>query len=735
MSLPFFLVRANRPAHAIFAGLLLLSTGAPAAEFLVTNTNDTGAGSLRDAIESAETAPGDDIIRFAPGLSGSTIGVSTGPFEIEQAGKLLITGAGLPQFVTLSAFGPSRLFRVSAGADLTLQNLVLADGMAPAGANGVDGEAPTAGGDGEGGGAVLNEGSLRLVACVIQDCSAGAGGRGGHKTGAGAGSAGTGGAGGNGGGVLSRGPGSVLRVENSFFRQNDAGTGGLGGNVLNGHGGDAGQGGRGGAGGGIWVDGGQFVLIASTVELNDAGNGGSGGANLNGGVGGLGGRGGDGGGLGLDGAAIEITNSTIRSNRAGSGGLGGNDFLLATDTGGASGDGGDGGGVWVRSFDAATTAHVAGSLILENSAGSGLAGGSVPDPGPGNGSRGGSGGHGGGLFVVGDAATVWKMRNCTVHRNNAGDGFVGGSGAGGGQGGAGGNAGNGGGIAFSREAGDYSAELVHLTITGNNAGLSGREGEPSGAGDGTDSSGGGIWEVPGGINSGTGVVLANSVVALNSADSQDNLGDFVAQGNNFTVGDPRIGILSNHGGPTRTLAPLLGSPLVNGGGALVAPLVIDQRGRPRPQHGAPDLGAFEVRFRPDTRLGLMGNPATHRFNNLYNPAGGVQIIALKLRSTYKRSFFVSIENDGDIPDDLTFTGALGNRTVLANVFRFAPAKTNLTGRLTTGFRSAGVAPRGVVNFLVEVRARSARVRANQTLFYRCRGSRGELVDLVKIRVY
>ena len=46
--------------------VLLLSTlGAAAANFTVTNTNDSGTGSLRQAIADAAAAPGDDTIVFS----------------------------------------------------------------------------------------------------------------------------------------------------------------------------------------------------------------------------------------------------------------------------------------------------------------------------------------------------------------------------------------------------------------------------------------------------------------------------------------------------------------------------------------------------------------------------------------------------------------------------------------------------------------------------------------------
>lgn len=57
-------------------------------------------------------------------------------------------------------------------------------------------------------------------------------------------------------------------------------------------------------------------------------------------------------------------------------------------------------------------------------------------------------------------------------------------------------------------------------------------------------------------------------------------------------GNPGLGALAANGGPTRTLALLPGSQAIDAGGSVC--VATDQRGAPRPQGSACDIGAFEA---------------------------------------------------------------------------------------------------------------------------------------------
>ncbi len=73
----------------------------------------------------------------------------------------------------------------------------------------------------------------------------------------------------------------------------------------------------------------------------------------------------------------------------------------------------------------------------------------------------------------------------------------------------------------------------------------------------------------------------------------DNPGSAYLDPTDLINTEPRLGPLADNGGPTLTQALLPGSPAIDAGVA-VAGVTTDQRGVPRPQGRAPDIGAFEV---------------------------------------------------------------------------------------------------------------------------------------------
>ncbi len=275
--------RARRIAGAAGAAVLLAPAGAGAATFTVINNADSGAGSLRGAIASANAADGDDEIHFNPGLG--TIRLTSGEIPITSDDDLSIVGPGRDQ-LTISGdansnnandAGDSRIFNVTATSDATVvvSGVTLTRGFAgptnPGGAVSVD----------DSGSGVAE---FRLTDAAVTQSRAG-----------------------DGGGIASLGE---LTVTNSVISGNTAADG---------------------SGGGLGAQETKILLDHATVTGNTAKDGG-GGAFASGSGSGLNVRdstisgnqvtdsSGTGGGLQVEFGGLEVRRSTITSNSAPAGG-------------------------------------------------------------------------------------------------------------------------------------------------------------------------------------------------------------------------------------------------------------------------------------------------------------------------------------------------------------------------------------------------------------------------------
>ncbi|MFZ1219718.1 MAG: hypothetical protein WAO00_10520, partial [Chthoniobacterales bacterium] len=152
---------------AVFA---LTADSAQSAVLTVTNTQDSGAGSLRDTISAASAG---DTIQFDAALNGQTITLTTGELRIVDK-DVTINGPGADkltvQRATAEGIPAFRIFNIAISSShaptVGLSGLTLANGRAPA-----DGVAPQAGG------AIYFDGlELTIDNCVISGNSAGSGG-------------------------------------------------------------------------------------------------------------------------------------------------------------------------------------------------------------------------------------------------------------------------------------------------------------------------------------------------------------------------------------------------------------------------------------------------------------------------------------------------------------------------------------------------------------------------------
>jgi hypothetical protein len=91
--------------------------------------------------------------------------------------------------------------------------------------------------------------------------------------------------------------------------------------------------------------------------------------------------------------------------------------------------------------------------------------------------------------------------------------------------------------------------------------------------------------------------------------------------------NPRLGALTNNGGPTPTEAPLLGSPVIDAGVSINVPAntATDQRGATRVVNGVADIGAVEFQ---DAALTVAIAPASGNV-----PVGGTASFAVTVTNT------------------------------------------------------------------------------------------------------
>ena len=131
---------SNMKRRAVFGSTVAAVAAVPfvgageahAASFEVTNLDDSGPGSLRDAILAANANPDADVITFQSGLTG-TITVAnvlrvTGPTSIAGPGADVITVAGDGNDGVFYLYG-------IAGMEVTISDLTISGGYREVGSN------------------------------------------------------------------------------------------------------------------------------------------------------------------------------------------------------------------------------------------------------------------------------------------------------------------------------------------------------------------------------------------------------------------------------------------------------------------------------------------------------------------------------------------------------------------------------------------------------------------------
>ena len=512
---------------------------ANAATLIVTNTNDSGPGSLRQALAQANDG---DTIQFDPALNGQTITLTSG--ELAIAKNITISGPGSNLLtVSRSSTAPAfRIFHATPNHTVLIARLTINGGNAAPNGSGILNDHatlmlescsvqnninPAQGGQG---GGIFNDGSGTSASLTISNSTLSGNmttmaGGGIFNDGSNAGSPTltitdslvTGniaefGSQGNGGGIYNNGATATLMITNSIVSNNRAGPVQefLGGGV----------------GGGIWSSG-SAAINTSTINNNVAHA--------------------QGGGINNSGT-LTITGSTVNNNA--SAGYNSSSPYAA------------GGGIENSGTLTITSTTLSGNFASLD--GGGLYGnGSITNSTiSGNQSY-----YGGGIY---GSPTV---TNSTISANRASLGSLSGSGGG----------------IFG------GGTIQHCTIAGNITDYGGG----GIAVEGSLAIGNTILKTG---TSGANIVILNGTVTSHGYNiSNDNGGGFLTGPGDQINTDPMLGPLQENGGPTFTHELLTGSPAIDAGDPnFTPPPSTDQRGPgyARVFNGRIDIGSFEVQPTP-----------------------------------------------------------------------------------------------------------------------------------------
>jgi hypothetical protein len=240
---------------------------------IVLNNNDSGPGSLRQAVADNDGLGGGNTIIFASNVTG-VITLTSGELDFNTG--VYIDGPGV-NVLAISGNHAGRLISIlNTGPNPNgLYNLTFQDGYI-VGTPGSSGTSGLDGFDGRGG-AIFNQGTVTIDGCHFRNNSV-VGGAGGNAT---SGSAGNGGKG-LGGAIYSVGGLDLI----SCHFENNSCTGGAGGNATTGFAGSAGNG----FGGSVCGIGGNYIYLQGLAMSNSVAMGGQGGIATNSGNHGVGGQ-------------------------------------------------------------------------------------------------------------------------------------------------------------------------------------------------------------------------------------------------------------------------------------------------------------------------------------------------------------------------------------------------------------------------------------------------------------
>lgn len=647
--------KPERSIAMLLMGAVLTTASAQADVFTVTNTNDSGPGSLRENLVLA-SSDADHTILFDASLDGETITLTTGNLvTVRDPNTVLnIDASNLENGITIDADNASRhLVQIGDAARINITGMTFINGRGPDG------------GGNDGGSMNFAESIVTLVDCRFADNRAGDG----SEINSG---------GGDGGAVYTKGS---LFFSQSEFENNRAGDGYDSPDSEGGDGGDGGaifalfaceggastfsdnragdggssatdgeNAGAGGSGGAVYFNESSFFGIGQAVfSGNEAGNGGAHSGD------GLGGSGGQGGALYI-GNGVSLFQLKFVGNRAGHGGM---------SQSGRNGSGGHGGAI----------VHYGGNLIIQSAIfhqnqagvpGLGFAG----DPGTLS--------DGGAIFSLPIPAGQLALTNCIVSGNRETAIYLfGGDGV----------------IQSSTIVGNFDPNQNDSAIVvGGDAELTIRN------------------SILGGNTNGL-----NREISHREAFGE---AEIILVGENFETDDVPVDLTPDPVGPDEHLfgVPLPGETEILDRLTMTDDTIPfqDIREGNRPFGLLADLGAVEAVYRPDQLIGKRNNEATMRGNDLFSVSGSGQRITVRPKGRRKKSAYLKVTNDGDL-DDLTLRGKIKKRNLRVKVHRVTGRRANLTAAIAgSGHTAADIRNGEGETYRVRVKrtGRKSRVRKN-----------------------
>jgi hypothetical protein len=122
--LPRFPALGGLQLFALLGAAMFAFTAASQTSLIVTNTNDSGTGSLRQALADANNG---DAIQFDPALNGQTVSLTSGELAIDK--NITITGPGPNLLAVTGSSGgnPIRIFHVMPGHTVIIEGLTIRD--------------------------------------------------------------------------------------------------------------------------------------------------------------------------------------------------------------------------------------------------------------------------------------------------------------------------------------------------------------------------------------------------------------------------------------------------------------------------------------------------------------------------------------------------------------------------------------------------------------------------------